>query len=69
MRCSLRQAVSCCKGLDAVAAMCFQEHEPEHGMLPCSMQYEDYKRDLRLRLRAMADTESAAPGQPELLFV
>lgn len=38
-------------------------------MLPYSMQYEDYKRDLRLRLRAMADTESAAPGQPELLFV
>ena len=33
------------------------------------LQYEDYKRDLRLRLRAMADTETAAPGQPELLFV
>lgn len=34
-----------------------------------ALQYEDYKRDLRLRLRAMADTETAAPGQPELLFV
>lgn len=31
-------------------------------------EYEDYKKDLRLRLRAMADTESSAPSQPELLF-
>lgn len=31
-------------------------------------EYEDYKRDLRIRLRAMADTETSAPGQPELLF-
>jgi hypothetical protein len=31
--------------------------------------YEEYKRDLRLRLRAMADTETQAAGQPELLFV
>lgn len=30
---------------------------------------QDYKLHLRLRLKAMADTETAAPGQPELLFV
>ena len=38
-------------------------------VLVSCLEYEDYKRDLRLRLRAMADTETFAPGQPELLFV
>jgi hypothetical protein len=38
-------------------------------ILVSCLEYEDYKRDLRLRLKAMADTETAAPGQPELLFV
>ena len=38
-------------------------------ILVSCLEYEDYKRDLRLRLKAMADTESSAPGQPELLFV
>lgn len=32
-------------------------------------EYEEYRRDLRLRLKAMADTETAAPASPELLFV
>ncbi len=40
-----------------------------HIVLTSCPEYEDYKRDLRLRLKAMADTESLAPGQPELLFV
>lgn len=40
-----------------------------HVVLATCSEAEDYKRDLRLRLKAMADTESAAPGQPELLFV
>lgn len=39
-----------------------------HVVLASCPDYEDYKRDLRLRLKAMADTESSAPGQPELLF-
>ncbi|KAI7835534.1 hypothetical protein COHA_010562 [Chlorella ohadii] len=40
-----------------------------HVVIVSCLEYEDYKQHLRLRLRAMADTESAAPGQPELLFV
>lgn len=51
----------------------FNHIRPAHSAIFISnsnpTQYEDYKRDLRLRLRAMADTETAAPGQPELLFV
>ena len=56
--------------LACVGCIVQQVQQPKwHRLYVSALQYEDYKRDLRLRLRAMADTETAAPGQPELLFV